>query len=206
VNLVVNGDAESGPGGTAEPVGAVTGWVIRQGAPALIGYSLGGGYPTPADPGPAQRGSRFFSGGNAPRTALVQDIALPAAGATGHAAVDAGRVRYAVGAWLGGYATQEDGVRLSVEFRDAKETPVALTVLGPVTAAERGSRTGLVARKASAAVPPGARSARVLLVFTRTGGGTSNDGYADGISLTLTATAGTGAMAGTTAMTTGGRS
>ncbi|WP_455354051.1 phosphoesterase [Streptomyces sp. SYSU K217416] len=190
MNLVVNGDAESGPGGTAQPVGAVTGWVIKQGAPALINYSLGGGYPTPADPGPAQRGSRFFSGGNSPRTALVQDIALPAAGPTGQAAVDAGQVRYAVSGWLGGYATQEDGVRLSVEFRDAKGTPVALSVLGPVTAGERGSRTALVERKAQAAVPPGARTARLLLVFTRTGGGTSNDGYADGISLTLSAAGG----------------
>lgn len=188
MNLVVNGDAESGPGGSAEPVGTVTGWVIRQGAPALVAYSLGGGYPTPADPGPAHRGSRFFSGGNAPRTALVQDIALPANGATGRAAVDAGRVRYAVGAWLGGYAAQEDGARLSVEFRDGRGTPVALSVLGPVAAAERGGRTGLVERTASAAVPPGARSARVLLVLTRSGGGTSNDGYADAISLTLTAT------------------
>ncbi|MFF3320668.1 phosphoesterase [Streptomyces sp. NPDC002889] len=190
MNLVVNGDAESGPGGTAEPVGAVVGWVVRQGAPALVGYALGGGYPTAADPGPAQRGSRFFSGGNSPRTTLIQDIALPAAGVTGSAAVDAGQVRYGLGAWLGGYAAQEDGVRLSVEFRDAKGTPVALSVLGPVTAAERGARTGLVERTASAAVPPGARTARLLLVFTRSGGGTSNDGYADAISLSLTATGG----------------
>ncbi|MHC0431728.1 phosphoesterase [Streptomyces sp. O3] len=187
MNLVVNGDAESGPGGTAEPVGSVTGWRIARGAPALIDYTFGGGYPGPKDPGPAQRGSRFFSGGNSPQTALVQDIDLPASGATGHAAVDAGQVRYAVGAWLGGYASQEDGVRLSVEFRDAKGTPVALNVLGPVTAGERKRRTGLLERTAQSAVPPGARTARVLLVFTRTGSGTSNDGYADAISLTLTA-------------------
>ncbi|MFC7304876.1 phosphoesterase [Streptomyces monticola] len=187
MNLVVNGDAESGPGGSADPVDSVTGWRVAQGAPALIPYSLGGGYPTPSDPGPGQRGSRFFSGGNSPRTALLQDISLPADGATGRAAVDAGKVRYTVAGWLGGYAAQEDGVRLSVEFRDAKGTPVALSVLGPVAAAERGGRTGMVERKASAAVPPGARSARVLLVFTRTGGGTSNDGYADALSLTLTA-------------------
>ncbi|MFE3434463.1 phosphoesterase [Streptomyces sp. NPDC059171] len=186
MNLVVNGDAESGPGGSAEPVGSVNGWRIAQGAPALIDYSLGGGYPGPSDPGPAQRGSRFFSGGNAPRTALVQDIDLPRAGATGRAAVDAGRVRYAVRGWLGGYAGQEDGVRLSVEFRDAKGTPVALSVLGPVTAGERKGRTALLERKAASTVPPGARSARVLLVFTRSGG-TSNDGYADAISLTLDA-------------------
>ncbi|WP_415952814.1 phosphoesterase [Streptomyces sp. KLOTTS4A1] len=185
MNLVVNGDAESGPGGSAEPVGSVTGWRIAQGAPALIDYSFGGGYPGPSDPGPAQRGSRFFSGGNSPRTALVQDIDLPTSGATGHEAVDTGRVRYTVSAWLGGYAGQEDGVRLSVEFRDAEGTPVALNVLGPVTAGERRRRTALLEREATSTVPPGARSARVLLVFTRSGSGTSNDGYADAISLTL---------------------
>ncbi|MFE2033201.1 phosphoesterase [Streptomyces scopuliridis] len=192
MNLLVNGDAERGPGGGVEPVTDVQGWVVREGAPALIGYDVGNGYPTPADPGPgpAQRGSRFFSGGNSPRTALVQDVPLPVAGRAGRGAVDAGRVRYAVSGWLGGYATQEDGARLSVEFRDGRGTPVALSVLGPVTAAERGGRTALVERTAEAAVPPGARSARVLLVFTRTGSGVSNDGYADAISLTLTASKG----------------
>ncbi|WP_030757092.1 hypothetical protein [Streptomyces sp. NRRL F-5135] len=190
MNLVVNGNAESGPGGSAEPVGKVTGWEVRDGAPALIAYSLGGGYPTPADPGPPARGSRFFSGGNSPLTSLAQDIVLPARGRTGRAHVDAGRVRYTLAGWLGGYAGQEDGARLSVEFRDGRGTPLALSVLGPVTAAERQSRTALVERTASAAVPPGARTARVLLVLTRSGGGTSNDGYADAISLTLTATGG----------------
>ncbi|MBC9711259.1 phosphoesterase [Streptomyces sp. TRM66268-LWL] len=190
MNLVVNGDAEAGPGGSADPVASVPGWRIAQGAPALIAYSLGGGYPTPADPGPGQRGSRFFSGGNSPRTALVQDVALPARGTTGPRAVDAGRVRYALSGWLGGYATQEDGARLSVEFRAADSTPLALSVLGPVSSAERLGRTALVECRAEAAVPPGARSARVLLVFTRSGGGTSNDGYADALSLTLHATGG----------------
>ncbi|MGK5631419.1 phosphoesterase [Streptomyces sp. URMC 123] len=190
MNLVVNGDAESGPGGTADPVASVTGWRIAQGAPALIAYSLGGGYPTPADPGPERRGSRFFSGGTSPRTALVQDVALPADGPTGRAAVDAGRVRFTATAWLGGYAAQQDGARLSVEFRDGAGTPVALAVLGPVTAEERRLRTGLLERAATAAVPPGARTARLLLVLTRSGGGPSNDGYADAISLTLAPTAG----------------
>ncbi|MEU6673914.1 phosphoesterase [Streptomyces sp. NPDC046853] len=188
MNLVVNGDAESGSGGSADPVSKVRGWKVTQGAPALIAYSLGGGYPTPSDPGPARRGSRFFSGGNSPRTALVQDIDLPRGGATGRRAVDAGKVRYTLAGWLGGFAGQEDGARLSVEFRDAKGTPVALSVLGPVGAADRQGKTGLLERTAEAAVPPTARSARVLLVFTRSGGGTSNDGYADALSLTLSIT------------------
>ncbi|MEI5103485.1 phosphoesterase [Streptomyces sp. PmtG] len=185
MNLVVNGDAESGAGGSAEPVGSVRGWQVVQGAPALVPYSLGGGYPTASDPGPARRGSRFFSGGESPRTALVQDVALPKGGPTGRRAVDRGRVRYVLTGWLGGFAGQEDGARLSVEFRDAKGTPVALSVLGPVSAADRGGRTALLERAAEAQVPPTARSARLLLVFTRSGGGTSNDGYADAVSLTL---------------------
>ncbi|MGW7515819.1 phosphoesterase [Streptomyces sp. NPDC054796] len=185
MNLVVNGDAEHGPGGTAEPVRSVEGWEVTQGAPALVGYGTAEGYPTPRDPGPPRRGSRFFSGGNSPRTALVQDVRLPAHGSTGRAAVDAGRVRFRAGAWLGGYAGQGDGARLSVEFRDAKGTPLALAVLGPVTPEERDGRTGLVERTAEAALPPGARTARLQLVLTRSGGGTSNDGYADALSLTL---------------------
>ncbi|MFD3945039.1 phosphoesterase [Streptomyces sp. NPDC058579] len=190
MNLVVNGDAESGPGGSADPVTKVTGWVVPEGAPALISYTLGNGYPGAGDPGPAERGTRFFSGGNSPRTALVQDIALPRNGATGWRHIDAGRVSYTLAGWLGGYATQEDGARLSVEFRNAQGTPVALSVLGPVTAGERLSRTALLERTATARVPRTARTARVLLVFTRSGGGTSNDGYADAISLTLHATGG----------------
>ncbi|MFI6082492.1 phosphoesterase [Streptomyces sp. NPDC051217] len=189
MNLLVNGDAEKGPGGTAEPVGSVVGWGVRKGAPALVGYDVGGGYPTPADPGPGggSAGRRFFSGGNSPLTTLVQETALPAGGATGHRAVDAGRVRYVLSGWLGGYAGQEDGVRLSVEFRDRAGNPLALSVLGPVSAAERGNVTALLERSAEAAVPPGARSAHVQLSFTRSGAGTSNDGYADAISLRLTA-------------------
>ncbi|MET4924555.1 phosphoesterase [Streptomyces sp. PSRA5] len=190
MNLLVNGDAEKGSGGTAEPVGRVVGWGVRQGAPALVGYDVGGGYPTPDDPGPGggAAGGRFFSGGNSPLTTLVQEVALPGSGSTGHRAVDAGRVRYVLSGWLGGYAGQEDGVRLSVEFRDRTGTPLALSVLGPVTAGERGHATALLERRAEAAVPPGARSARVQLSFTRTGAGTSNDGYADEVSLRLTTT------------------
>ncbi|WP_275410236.1 hypothetical protein [Streptomyces sp. SID14478] len=37
MNLLINGDAEQGPGG--DPVaGTVTGWTITQGAPAVVAY------------------------------------------------------------------------------------------------------------------------------------------------------------------------
>ncbi|MDJ1135527.1 phosphoesterase [Streptomyces iconiensis] len=195
-NIVVNGGAEDGPGGSTVPVNSVKGWQIAEGAPALLTYGADSGYPTHEDPGPPRRGSRFFGGGNSPRTTLFQDITLPRTGRTGRGPVDAGKVRYEVAAHLGGYAGQEDGARLSVEFRDGAGTPLALSVLGPVTAAERNARTGLVPRTAEAAVPPGSRSARVLLVLTRSGGGTSNDGYADAVSLTLHHTKGRPSWAG----------
>lgn len=66
MNLVVNGDAESGPGGSADPVAAVTGWVVPEGAPALIAYSLGNGYPGPADPGPPTVGPGSSPAATAP--------------------------------------------------------------------------------------------------------------------------------------------
>ncbi|MDT0378115.1 phosphoesterase [Streptomyces sp. DSM 42041] len=179
-----NGDAEQGPGGTDAPVDAVTGWKVTEGAPALIRYDFGEGHPGPKDPGPPRRGSRFFAGGTSPRTTLLQDVALPTDGATGRGAVDAGGVRFRAAAWLGGFGDQEDGARLSVEFRDGRGTPVALAVLGPLTATERDGRTGMFERTAEAAVPPGARSVRLVLALTQDGGA-ANDGYADALSLTL---------------------
>lgn len=179
-----NGDAELGPGGTDAPVTAVPGWKVTEGAPALVGYGFGGGLPGPSDPGPPRRGNRYFAGGTTPRTTLLQDVALPESGATGRKAVDAGRVRFRAVAWLGGFEEQEDGARLSVEFRDDRGTPVALAVLGPVTSTERSGRTGTFERTAEATVPPGSRSARIVLALTQHGGDT-NDGYADALSLTL---------------------
>ncbi|MCG8922949.1 hypothetical protein [Lentzea sp. CC55] len=164
--LLVNGAAEQG----------LTGWLTVAGAPVVLRYDAGQGYPGPADPGPAERGASFFGGGDTPLSTLRQSVALPRRAS-----------RFAVSAWLGGYASQQDGARLSVEFLDAGGTPRGLVVLGPVTAEERSGRTGLFERTASGTVPPGSRTAVVTLQMTRSGGGTSNDGYADNISFTVEA-------------------
>ncbi|WP_053733099.1 hypothetical protein [Nocardia sp. NRRL S-836] len=162
--LIVNGGAEQG----------LTGWHTVAGTPVVLRYDTGQGYPGPGDPGPAQRGAAFFGGGDTPLSTLRQRVTLP------------GRPsRFAVSAWLGGYASQQDGARLSVEFLDGAGTPRGLVVLGPVTAEERGNRTGLFERTTSGTVPPGSRTAVVTLQMTRSGGGTSNDGYADNLSFTI---------------------
>ncbi|MFI6101571.1 hypothetical protein ACIA8G_39005 [Lentzea sp. NPDC051213] len=163
-DLIVNGDAEQG----------LSGWLTVTGTPVALRYDTGQGYPGPGDPGPSQRGTSFFGGGNTPLSTLRQSVTLPSQPS-----------QFAVSAWLGGYASQQDGARLSVEFLDAAGTPRGLVVLGPVTAAERNNRTGLLERSARGTVPPGSHTAVVILQMTRSGGGTSNDGYADNISFTV---------------------
>ncbi|WP_211277983.1 hypothetical protein [Couchioplanes caeruleus] len=178
-NLIANGGAESDPGGTGQP-SAVTGWTVLEGAAAVVAYGTPG-YPAPGGPGPADRGRNFLSGGTSARTRLTQLVTLP-----GTAQIDAGTTRFDFAGWLGGYAEQDDGVRLSLEFLSAAGTPLGLCVLGPVTATDRGRATGLLRRAGAGTVPPSSRTARVLLLFTRDGG-TFNDGYADSLSLSLTA-------------------
>lgn len=178
-NLIVNANAEASPGGDGTPSQQIPGWTTVEGAAAVIRYGVNG-YPTSTGPGPADRGANFFGGGNSPRTRLAQQITLPEP-----AAIDAGTARFTLAGWLGGYSTQDDGVRLSCELLGTIGPPLGLVVLGPVTATERRRRTGLWERKATGTVPPGSRLARILLLFTRDGG-TSNDGYADSLSLTLT--------------------
>lgn len=183
-NLIVNGDAEASPGGEGTPSPTIPGWTTLEGAAAVIRYGVSG-YPTSRSPGPSNRKTNFLSGGNSPRTRLRQEITLPET-----SAIDAGAATFNLAGWLGGYALQDDGVRLSCEFLGASGPPLGLVVLGPVSAGERNRKTGLWERKATGVVPPGSRRARVLLLFTRDGG-TSNDGYADSLSLTLTTTGGT---------------
>ncbi|MGY0235651.1 hypothetical protein [Longispora urticae] len=178
-NLIVNGSGEASAGGTGTPSPQIPGWTTVEGAAAVVRYGASG-YPTTSDPGPSDRGTNFLTGGNSVRTRLAQLITLP-----GTADIDAGRSRFTFGGWLGGYATQNDGVRLSVEFLPADGPPLGVVVLGPVTAAERSSRSGLLQRTAQGTVPPGSRTARVLLLFTRDGSGTANDGYADALHLTI---------------------
>ncbi len=67
-NLVFNGDAEYNRGFTANSTQQyAAGWDDPgPGGVTLITYTAGNGYPSPSDPGPANRGDNFFSGGQTP--------------------------------------------------------------------------------------------------------------------------------------------
>ncbi len=180
-NLLVNPGAESNAGGSGGPIGVVTGWAIT-GQFTGISYATGNGYPDATTPGPADRGTNFFGGGNVTSSSGTQVVDLSSFAA----AVDTGSVGFGVEAWLGGFASQDDNAQLTVNFRNASNSTLSTAILGTVLATDRGSITSFLLRSTGGSVPVGARNAQVILQMTRSEG-SSNDGYADNLSLTLSA-------------------
>lgn len=183
-NLVVNPGAESGTGSSdGQSVVPVPGWTTTGNATAVV-YGAGGAgaYPSLSDPGPANRGVNFFSGGpNNVASSLSQTIAL----GFGTSTIDAGLASYGLSAYLGGYQTQNDNTIVIATFLNGLGASLGTATLGPVTAADRGNATGLLLRSTSGVVPVGARSVSLALNFARTDGA-YDDGYADNVSLVLT--------------------
>ncbi|HTI98552.1 MAG TPA: hypothetical protein VL527_06580 [Dongiaceae bacterium] len=181
-NLIVNGDAEAGPGSpNGGLVATVPGWTTNGGSFAVVQYGASGGFPFSTDPGPATRGTNFFSGGPTAGLSAATQVIDVSAGAT---SIDAGSVRGALSGYLGGFSSQGDNAMLTASFRDATNATLGAVSIGPVTAADRQSFTGLLYREASSAVPAGTRSILVTLQMNRTDG-TYNDGYADNLALVL---------------------
>ncbi len=181
-NLIVNGDAESGPG-TMDGSIVVTnipGWTPA-GEFNVVEYGATSDYPLPTDPGPDNRGKNFFSGGpsddvsTAMQTIDVSSVAL---------VVDGGAVNYTLSGWLGGYAGQDDNAVLSIQFEDGSGKALGQAQIGPVMAADRQGASAFLQRSTNGKVPKGTRKMVLTLTMTRVSG-TSNDGYADNLSLTL---------------------
>lgn len=185
-NLVVNGNAEAGAGsaGGFDVIRPIPGWT-PSGNFTVVQYTAGGGFPLPTDPGPANRGSNFFAGGpDNGGSSAFQLVDLSAEAAT----IDLGGVTFNLAGFLGGFASQGDNAILTASFRTASNAVLASSAIGPVTTANRGSATGLLFRSSTGAVPTGTRTITLTLQMTRTDGA-YNDGYADNLSLVLTAPA-----------------
>ena len=184
-NLIVNGDAEAAAGTDGDSVAAnVPSWT-RTGDFTAIAYDTksSDNFPTPDDPGPSDRGKNFFGGGpRAEHSGAVQTIDVSERGAT----IDGGRVSYTFSAWLGGYRGQDDQVQLTARFLGADGQALATASLPVVLDSDRGGRTALLQKTTSGRVPAGTRRIDVDMEMTRKAG-TSNDGYADDLSLVLDA-------------------
>ncbi len=169
-NLIVNGGAETG---------TTTGWLVTGGA-QTVEYGTPD-FPTITGPGPAQRGAWFFSGGsNDAVSTLSQTIPLSA----WNGVIAAGRAECTLAAFLGGYSSQDDNAILNVDFRDGNGVSLLARTLGPITAADRGSVTGLISRQSVLFLPTSTASAVVTVTCTRVSG-SWNDAYIDAMSLVL---------------------
>lgn len=146
----------------------------------MINYLAGGGFPSPTDPGPADRGDNFFSGGTNLSSTMTQRI--DAGNLAG--VIESGQVSFLLSAWLGGFANQNDTATIVAHFLDNSNAEIGSAQLAPVTAAERGNVTKLLFREQLNSLPATTRFINLELSAVRVPTG-ENDGYADNISLVL---------------------
>ena len=170
VNLLVDGNAENG----------LNGWNSIN-SPAVVQYGTAGGFPTANDPGPPDRAKAFFAGGSNASSSLFQNIVVSANAVD----IDAGKVACDISAWLGGFLNDGDNAQFDVHFSDSNGKDLLAITLGPVSAADRGGKTGLLNRVKTVAVPAKTRTILANIQMTRdpNNGGNYNDGYADSLSI-----------------------
>jgi hypothetical protein len=180
-NLIVNPGAEAGQGSTDGGTVPVPGWKVT-GKFTVNEYDTpGSSYLRSTDPGPPDLGRNYFAGGpgNAASSATQ---AIDVSGRT--AAIDRGAVTYTLSGWLGGWEGQEDNAIFNVAFVDKDGRLRGTASIGPVAAADRQGKTGLVLQTTTGSVPAFTHRIEANLVMTRTGGD-YNDGYADSLALVL---------------------
>ena len=189
-NLLLDPGAESVAQCSSNGLDGMTipGWTITGGEPNAVCYGASG-YPSSSTPGSPTRGNQFFAGGATGDSTLTQTADVSAAAS----AIDAGGVPVTLSGWLGGYASQNDRVGVTATYRDASGAPLGSASIGPVTNTDRGDATKLLYRTASGTLPAGTRSVQVVMTFTYTAGSTT-DGYADDLSLTVGASVPTPAL------------
>lgn len=177
-NLVVNGDAEAGPatnGGNTLP-SSIPGWTPG-GSPNVVLYTADSRLHANS-PGPVNRGKAYFAGSNTAKGTLTQKIDVSAAAA----GIDAGTVSLDASAFIGG--GELDNSSVTFTFTGTSGNVIRSVTLGPLTATERPSDTGLFFRRDIDLMPVGTRSVTIEVDLIRTSG-INNFGCADNISFML---------------------
>ncbi|CAF4171922.1 unnamed protein product [Rotaria sp. Silwood2] len=181
VNLLMNGDGETGPCAMSINVTHPTVWSYV-GTITQISYNdYEYGALDPTSPGPSDRGNCYFCGMFDAVTTMSQSIDLfPYA-----TAIASGNVSFNLSAWLGGWTNQDDSAKVSVNFLDYAYQPVGnQTTIGPVLAADRGFTSSLIFRQNSGMIPINTRYMTVIVTLIWHSG-SENDGYIDNISVKL---------------------
>ena len=188
-NLIVNSDAEAGPGMSeidpSQVVRSVPGWKTT-GAFTVVQYGEDVGGMTPDDPGPLDRGINYFAGGFGPATSsATQSIDLSG----GAAEIDAGRVRFYLTGYLmiGSYGGSTRNPILTATFKDAAGKVLLKSVVNGPSEPEGGD---MQVRATSGFLLPNTRSVDLVLDLTDPADGGRGDDFnlssADNLSLMLT--------------------
>jgi hypothetical protein len=181
VELLLNG----GRAGNELGRGAVEGFA----APTWLPYWAVEGRPEqilydsldfpPSRQTPPGSGSHFFAGGATVESTFHQIIDVSGIASE----IDAGTLPFRLSAALGGYLTDGDSASVHVVFQGDGGLSQQVA-LGPVTPADRGNQTKLVAVSDVGVVPVGTREILVGVRAVATDGA-YNDGYADDVSLVV---------------------
>ncbi len=190
VNLLNNSNAEAGPGGTGQVV-PIPGWAATQGFLTVAAYDGTPALLSDADPGPADRGDNYFTGGTADVSVAEQRFNLfPRA-----AQIDAGLLTFELDGWLGSAAIEDDAT-LSVTFLDNNLDEISTFSIGTLARGEI-ELSGLTFFETADFIPTGAREAVVEMTFTRASSGSSyNDGSADNVAFRIIPAPGPAALLG----------
>ena len=185
-NLLANPGAEAGQASqSGETTVPIPGWTTT-GAFTVVPYGGGGApdfftFPPPSESQRIGSGKNFFAGGFRTGTSTAtQTIDVSAAAPL----VDINRVTANLSGWLGGFLSQPDPGTVQAFFLRADGGQLGSVRIGPITPDERGRDLKFVQKTASAPVPAGTRSIRVLLTAVQAEG-TYDDAYFDNLDVDL---------------------
>lgn len=126
-------------------------------------------------------GRNFFSGGYPSGIATAYQM-IDVSGAA--AEIDAGGVKSCLSAYLGGAKNTPTTARVDLQFLGEDGSGLGALRIGPVTRGQRLDVGTLLRRASEAGVPANTRQLKVSFT-AESGGGPSNVGYADNISVAL---------------------
>ena len=133
-NRLVNGGFEGPvPSGKVQPVPPILGWELSEGT-GYVRYGARSHFFVPSWQASARfgtAGGRMLWGGYSAATGGINTATQTVDVSDAATAIDAGRVRASLSAYLGGTGAYGDAMRAQAEFRDAAGVTLGAVVIGP---------------------------------------------------------------------------
>ncbi len=199
-NLIVNGDAEAGPGSNGgEYVSDIPAWLVPYSSALRFTVSKYGTSNISLTDAPPNGGNQFFVGGpdisnpitHVPDSSINSARQIITLSADWNTTVDAGGVTFDLSGYFGSLGTLNDTGLLSAFFLDSGDKTLKTVELKAVYAQDRNNKTGFVRRADAGEVPKQTRRVFIALKLVRSTSSTFspiyNFGLADNLALVLTA-------------------